>query len=354
MGIGDVPSETIEGTDKMGCGQSKSVQVAVAQKFEPVVCSPIGTTFDNGLKPESAEQRKHRLVLDSWTLVEMDIEALAVNWFLMVFKMVPSALELFHFKDDTDLKNSKWLRVHAVMNWRMIGRVAKSIQNPQLVFDELHSVAKAHTAFSLNSQVFDIIGRLFLTVLEEGLGPKVWNDELKDAWKEIFDLIAKEMLIGIEEAKPTVLEGDCPEARRQQLVVEDFAKLETDLLGNGAKLVLRLIDIAPECLEFFQFRNTPAAELPENKELRGHGRLILRTFGRVVKNQKDLSLVSSEMLAVAKAHTMVRIKRPELFEKIGEALMWLLENEIVKERWDEEHRQGWDVVVRFMAEEMGE
>lgn len=140
----------------------------------------------------------------------------------MVFQTVPPALEFFHFKDEEDLKTSKWLRLHATLNWRMIGRIVKAIDNPQPVLNELHSVAKAHTAFSLNQEVFNIVGGLFLTVLEEGLGPTVWNDELKEAWKETFDLIAKEMLKGIEENKATVLEGETPEAKMQQLVAEDW------------------------------------------------------------------------------------------------------------------------------------
>ena len=56
----------------------------------------------------------HRLVSESWKIVERDIEIFGVAFFVKVLEIAPEALQLFSFKDDPDWQTSTALRAHGV------------------------------------------------------------------------------------------------------------------------------------------------------------------------------------------------------------------------------------------------
>jgi len=341
----------------MGCGKSKTLKV------------------EEGENVEKAEQRAAAELRESWILVEKQLEKVAKKWFLVLFERIPSTLHLFHFKDETDLENSKWLRLHAVASWRVIGRVVKNSTNPDAALLEVRTVARAHTAFKMNQQVFDTAQVVFLQVLEEQLGPSVWNDNLEQGYETIFKLISGEMLAVIEN-RMTKKEEEII-SKKEKILEEGWSTIEKDLDNNAMKFISHLIDIAPDAMLHLPYQEATGFETVEDESvrvnkaklyesprsmatdigLRGHGRLMLKTFGKVATGQKNLAALDQELRAVGKAHQVMQM-RPELFSKAGEALLWLLESPVDQREgpqestWDQEHRAAWQEVISTVVSAM--
>jgi len=78
---------------------------------------------------------------------------------------------------------------------------------------------------------------------------------------------------------------------------------------------------------------------------------MLKTFGRVVRCHDELSVLEAELMAVGKRHAMMQMK-PELFGKVGDALLWLLETDVAQHRWDPEHSKAFQTVTAFVTTAM--
>lgn len=114
----------------MGCGASSSKAVAVTADpvpnagppaivsgspipGEPAASAQSGKPAEPTAEDEGLTEERLIKVTDSWALVAADLTSHGIIFFKKVFDIAPEALQLFSFRDEDNLYESKALRAHA-------------------------------------------------------------------------------------------------------------------------------------------------------------------------------------------------------------------------------------------------
>ncbi|KAJ1474763.1 globin-like protein [Baffinella frigidus] len=276
------------------------------------------------------------LVEESWGVVEQDLEATGVAFFLKIFEIAPAALQLFSFKDETPLEESAGLKLHATLVMRTVGTAVAGLKDIQSLVPTLLQLAERHSDFNVLPEHFPVVGEALLWTLEKGLGFK-WTPEVKVAWESVWGTIVSVMEPALREANLARV-SDADKSRR--LVEESWGVVEQDLEATGVAFFLKIFEIAPAALQLFSFKDeTP---LEESAGLKLHATLVMRTVGTAVAGLKDIQSLVPTLVELAQRHSGWDVL-PEHFPVVGEALLWAVGNAL-EERWVTEVKSAWEAV----------
>ena len=99
-----------------------------------------------------------------------------------------------------EVYKAEQFRLHTVRVISAINSSLEMLQNSTL--EELMVVLKElgvrHAEYEAKKEHYVLVGKALIMTLETALG-ELWNDELKDAWVEIYNIIQSTMLQGAEE-----------------------------------------------------------------------------------------------------------------------------------------------------------
>mmetsp|Transcript_10698 Transcript_10698/g.26475 ORF Transcript_10698/g.26475 Transcript_10698/m.26475 type:complete len:153 (+) Transcript_10698:64-522(+) len=144
-----------------------------------------------------------QLVQDSWALVEKDLDAHGIKFFMRIFTIAPQAQGLFSFKDlpKEDLEKSPELAKHAGTVMRTVGKAVAGLSNLEALVPVLQKLGAAHAKYGVKPEHFPIVGEALLWTLEDGLGPAgAWTPEVKEAWTKTWETIVSVMEPALCEA----------------------------------------------------------------------------------------------------------------------------------------------------------
>ena len=147
---------------------------------------------------ELTEEERNAKVQDTWKLVEANLESNGVAFFKKIFEIAPGALQLFSFKDESNLYESPKLKAHAVKVMKTVGVAVAGLQEVEKLIPVLKSLGKKHVDYGVVPEHYDIVGQALLATLEAGLGHH-WTPEVKKAWTDVYGTVASVMKAGAEE-----------------------------------------------------------------------------------------------------------------------------------------------------------
>jgi hemoglobin-like flavoprotein len=104
--------------------------------------------------------RQMRLVQESWVLVEKDIDAHGVKFFMRIFEIAPGALQLFSFRGEANLSKSPALQAHASTVMRTVGQAVAGLSDVKSLIPVLQSLGAAHSKYGVQPEHFPIVGQV--------------------------------------------------------------------------------------------------------------------------------------------------------------------------------------------------
>ncbi|MCO5550792.1 hypothetical protein L7F22_004283 [Adiantum nelumboides] len=150
--------------------------------------------------------KQETLVKDTWAILKKDAARHGLALFLTVFEIAPAAKKLFSFLKDSDVpleKNPK-LKAHALQVFVVICEAASSLSKKGQVLtpgSTLKDMAHAHVVSGVVDEHYDVVRYSLLKTVQAGIGPEMWNEEVKNAWGDAYDELV--LAIKAQEEYPT-------------------------------------------------------------------------------------------------------------------------------------------------------
>ena len=131
------------------------------------------------------------LVKESWTIVStIDMETVGELFYNRLFKIAPEVKPMFS-RTPLPEQSRKLLR--------MLGYIISKLDKLEEIMAEVTNLAKRHTAYGVKESHYTAVGTSLLWTLEAGLGQH-WNEELKNAWIEVYTTLSSAMITAQQEA----------------------------------------------------------------------------------------------------------------------------------------------------------
>jgi hemoglobin-like flavoprotein len=127
-------------------------------------------------------ERQKQLVQQSFAKVEPIAEQAAEIFYTTLFEYDPSLKPLF--------KNSMKAQGQKLMATLKVA--VAGLDDLDRLIPVLHKLAERHVAYGVQAKDFTPVGNALLYTLKVGLGDD-WNPELRQAWVDVFRVIAKVM-----------------------------------------------------------------------------------------------------------------------------------------------------------------
>ena len=114
----------------------------------------------------SAYQRAK--LVASWQLVEaMGLETVGCLLFKNIFALAPEALQLFSFREEKDLYNSKAYKKHCRFVMEAIRAAVEELDDADALVRQLKRLGKSHTGLGVVSVHYDVVGKALMQTLGE-------------------------------------------------------------------------------------------------------------------------------------------------------------------------------------------
>lgn len=125
------------------------------------------------------------LVKNSWAaVVTMDMEVVGGLFYNRLFEIAPDVKHMFS-KTSIPEQSKKLLT--------MLSYVIAKLDTLDDILDDVSKLAKRHTTYGVKPEHYEAVGNALLWTLEQGLG-KLWNDELEEAWIEVYTVLSSAMI----------------------------------------------------------------------------------------------------------------------------------------------------------------
>mmetsp|Transcript_1720 Transcript_1720/g.3029 ORF Transcript_1720/g.3029 Transcript_1720/m.3029 type:complete len:170 (+) Transcript_1720:20-529(+) len=139
------------------------------------------------------------LVQGTWRLVEQDLDAHGIKFFMRIFEIAPPALQLFSFKNEVPLEESPGMKKHAASVMRTVGAAVAGLSDLAALVPVLQALGTRHDAYGVQPAHFAIVGEALLWTLEQGLG-ELWTEDVKNAWAGTYGTVQSVMEAALIEA----------------------------------------------------------------------------------------------------------------------------------------------------------
>jgi len=150
--------------------------------------SPTNDAGSAGITPAQVE-----LVQSSFQLVLPIADVAGMLFYERIFTLAPEARALFG--DDIALQASRTMAA--------VKTAVDGLGDIEHVAPFLVRLGARHVRYGVQPEHFDLVGAALLWTLEQGLG-EAFTPEVHEAWVATFGVIARAMLIGMEQASPNL------------------------------------------------------------------------------------------------------------------------------------------------------
>ena len=128
-------------------------------------------------------------------MVEIGLQECGELFFKHVFKIAPEALQLFSFKNEPNVYESKGFKKHALNVMRHVGKAVGGLNDLEKLVPVLKNLGKRHVGYGVKKEHYPVIGQALIMTLKEGLKDS-WDDELEKAWVDVFTIVKDTMISG--------------------------------------------------------------------------------------------------------------------------------------------------------------
>ena len=130
------------------------------------------------------------LIKDSWQKVLPIAETAASLFYGRLFAIAPDLKPLFAETDMAEQKSKLLIAIDGVV---------RNLENLDKITTILRALGHRHAGYGVQPEHYDVVGAALLWTLEQGLD-SAWTDDVADAWKAAYKLIAAAM----QDGEPTV------------------------------------------------------------------------------------------------------------------------------------------------------
>lgn len=130
---------------------------------------------------------KIALVQDSFAKVAPIAPQAADIFYARLFEIAPEVRPLF----PDEMKDQKGKLM------TMLGVAVNGLTRLETILPAVQELGRRHVAYGTVPEHYPVVGEALLYTLEKGLGDD-WNDELKDAWAEVYGALADTMIAAAE------------------------------------------------------------------------------------------------------------------------------------------------------------
>lgn len=135
-----------------------------------------------------------KLVKQSWRLFRsMDPALIGDLFYTKLFTDYPALKKMF----------PKQMKEQYIKLINMISVIVSRLDNMETITDEIAAMGLRHVEYGTRPAHYKMVGSALLWTLEKGLGSE-WNEKMKDAWTNCYQLLADTMI----RASETPTSGD--------------------------------------------------------------------------------------------------------------------------------------------------
>ncbi|CAL1281719.1 unnamed protein product [Larinioides sclopetarius] len=181
----------------MGCENSKLGNCEKPNKSVEVIESNeiVNSHVVEDSEPVTVTQRHKELILENWHLLVENISNVGVITFMNLFETHPDVQDVFMpFKglSQEELRHSKELRAHGLRVMGFVQKVVARLDEPEKSEQLLKELGRNHVMYGAKIDYVDLIGPQFVYAVKPSL-KEHWNDEVEDAWIQLFKYMANIM-----------------------------------------------------------------------------------------------------------------------------------------------------------------
>lgn len=145
-------------------------------------------------------EKELQTVEQTWALAAgLGVETVGVLLFKNIFEIAPEALQLFSFKNESDLYESPALKRHATKVVMTVDTAVKNLRQLETLVPVLEGLALKHVGYGVLPPHYDVVGQALIKTLSAGLG-EGFTKHVERSWLKVWKLIASTM-IGATYAK---------------------------------------------------------------------------------------------------------------------------------------------------------
>jgi nitric oxide dioxygenase len=132
-------------------------------------------------------------IRDTWGEVIAHSHQAGEVFYTVLFDLAPSLSDLF--KENIKKQDQKLLSA--------ITLIITKLNKLENLNDEVRALAKRHVQYGVPTTHFGVFGKALIHMLENILGDK-WDEETKEAWERIYQLISTALKEEMEKAKAEI------------------------------------------------------------------------------------------------------------------------------------------------------
>ena len=136
---------------------------------------------------------RRQLVIDSWTALAPNRDAVGSIFYRHLFEIDPSLRQLFSRVAMDDQTRKLVTMLDLIVHW---------IDVPERLVPVLKQLGERHTKYGVRDEHYGKVGTALLATLEEGLGD-AFTPNVRSAWTEAFVLISSLMRRGAAKISGT-------------------------------------------------------------------------------------------------------------------------------------------------------
>ena len=325
----------------------------------------------------SLDTRTVELVRSSWAKVRPISEAAATLFYDRLFKLDPSVKPLF--KSSMGAQKMKLMQTLSV--------AVDGLRDPGKLVPVLSDLGVRHAGYMVQEHHYDLVGEALLWTLQEGLGDE-FTDETRQAWTAVYSFISRVMKRAAaarddsadsgpsnaasasysaataasprgatpvapapppeqplsQKSRPTPSQPPTKssdsasqeiDARTVELVQSSWAKVRPISDAAATMFYTRLFELEPSVRPLFK------EDMTEQKKK------LMQTLSVAVDGLRNPDKLVPVLSDLGVRHAGYMVQDPH-YDRVGEALLWTLE-EGLGDEFTDEVRVAWTKVYGFVA-----
>ena len=150
------------------------------------------------------------------------------------------------------------------------------------------------------------------------------------------------------QPKPTHDDGFLT-AKEQDLVVQTWTVLSSDIIGNGVKVFIRINELEPQIVQAFPFRSLTGDALLKSPLFRGHASRFMKAVEVTMDNLGALEvIVIPNLIHLGRQHTRIRGFKVEYLQIFQTAMIDIWSIELGKQ-FKGDTRKGWVKIFNMIT-----
>ena len=134
--------------------------------------------------------QQKELVQKTWTMVVPIADTAAELFYGRLFELEPEYRSMF--KNDMTEQGKKLMKT--------INIAVEALDDVEPLIPVLKQMGADHAGYGVKDRDYNVVGAALLWTLEQGLGD-AFNDEVKNAWGAVYEVLATVMKQGAAEAE---------------------------------------------------------------------------------------------------------------------------------------------------------